>query len=158
MPFDPETMARLRESASLVVGTVSATGEPHAGRGWGIDACTGETDAIRLLLDASDTVTIDHCAAGGRVAVTVANVRTLESLQIKGTAIEVGPAAAGDTALADQYCDEFFTAIVETDRHSRAVLESWRPRGLVACRIEVDSMYDQTPGPRAGAVVSDGPS
>jgi hypothetical protein len=156
MPFNPETLTRLQEGASLVLGTVSTSGEPHAGRGWGIATSPEQPDAIRLLLDASDDVTIRHCDDGGRVALTIGNVRTYKSLQIKGSAVEVSPIGPDYTALAERYCEDFFRAVVQVDRHSRAMLESWRPRDFVACTIRVESMYDQTPGPRAGAAVAEG--
>jgi hypothetical protein len=156
LSFDPETIARLQEAASIVVGTVSPTGEPHAGRGWGMVGSDDTTDAIRVLLDGSDAVTIGHCEARGQVALTVANVRTLRSMQMKGTAVEVCPVTAEDDELTDRYCDDFFRAIVETDNYPREALEGWRPSALVACTIRIESMYDQTPGPRAGAAVSEG--
>ena len=49
------------------------------------------------------------------------------------------------------YCDAFFGDIVDTDGIDRAVVERMTPLGYVACTVAVEQLFDQTPGPGAGA-------
>ena len=134
------------------MGTVSDDGEPHAGRGWGLDVLDdGELATVRVLLDARDQVTRANLADGGAVAITAGDVRTLRSTQIKGRSQGIEPAAPDDPERAGRYCAAFMVDIMETDGTPRELLERIVPLELVACRVVVEDRFDQTPGPGAGA-------
>ena len=105
---------------------------------------------VRVLLDGSDLATVAHAAAGGPIAITAASVRTLESVQLKGRALEIEPAGEDDLVRADRYCGEMFTDIHETDFTPLELLVQLRPPSFVACTVLVDEAFDQTPGPQAG--------
>jgi hypothetical protein len=135
------------------VGTVGPGNEPHASRGWGITVVDGEPTRLRLLLDADDTIAIEHVAAGGLIAVTGGCVRTLRSTQVKGRASNLEPATPADEARADRYVEEMTSIINEVDGTPRAAVERLRPSGFVACTVTIDEFYDQTPGPGAGAAI-----
>lgn len=150
--FDEETAALLASGCALIVGTVNADGEPHAGRAWGLDVLEdGEMVRLRLLLDIGDPTTVEHAAAGGAIAVTGTSVRTLRSVQLKGRAVGVEVAGPADLDRAQRYLDAFFTDIEETDGTAPHLLRRFAPVGYVACTVEADERYDQTPGPGAGS-------
>src|SRR5687768_13699956 len=152
--IDPETTAFLESGCGLLVGTVSADGAPHAGRGWGIDVLRdAEGLRLRLLLDVDDERTIEHVADGGAIAVTATNVHTLRSLQLKGRAGRPEVATPEDHDRAQRYMDDFFGDIVATDGSSEELLARFVPRGYVACTVDVHERFDQTPGPGAGVRV-----
>lgn len=142
---------------ALIIGTVGADGAPHAARAWGLTLGSGTQGPIRLLLSADDPVTHANLrradAHGGRIAITGADVVTLRSFQLKGRVTAWEPAGPDDEARAERYLDEFFADIEQTDGTSRRLLERLRPAGYVACTVEVDESFDQTPGPGAGAPV-----
>jgi hypothetical protein len=155
--FDQETRTFLESGCALIVGTVSADGEPHAGRAWGLDVLVpGARPQVRVLLDAGDPPTIEHAADGGAIAITATSVRTLRSVQLKGRSLGVAVAATGDGARAQRFIDAFFADIQETDGTDPALLERFVPIGYVACSVEVHERFDQTPGPGAGARVGGG--
>lgn len=137
--------------SALIVATVAEDGAPLAARGWGMD-WDGPRSA-RLLLDADDAATVAHAGAGGRIAVTAADVRTLRSVQVKGHCHGVEPATADDRGRARRFCDELYGDISRTDGTPLSVLERFTPADFVVCRLEVDQSFDQTPGPGAGAAV-----
>jgi len=153
--FDDETTAFLMSGCALIIGTVRADGEPHAGRGWGLDVVVdaGDRAEVRLLLDADDLTTIELAAADGAMAITAANVRTLRSVQMKGRSLGLAAPAAGDDERARRYVDQFFTDIEDTDGTSPELLAAFEPSGFVACNVEIVERYDQTPGPGAGAPI-----
>ena len=142
---------------ALVVGTVGPDGSPYASRGWGLSLTPASASPVRLLLDAGDRVTIANLSRdvehGGRIAVTGADVVTLRSFQLKGRSTAITPATDDDLAKVDRYCDEFFTDIANTDGTPRHLTEQLRPAAFVACTVEVEEAFDQTPGPDAGARV-----
>ena len=150
--FDPETRAFVESGCALIVGTVEEDGAPHAGRLWGLDVVSdGPDTVVRVLLDVDDMATIANAAGRGQMAVTATSVRTFHSMQMKGVARYVEPATEGDQARARRYMDAFFTDLSETDGTPAKLLECFEPRAFVACELEVHELYDQTPGPSAGA-------
>jgi hypothetical protein len=151
--FDAEQTTFLESGCSLILGTVLPDGEPHAGRGWGLDI-QPDTDQVRLLLDAEDSPTVARAAAGGAIAITAADVRTLRSMQLKGRVLSVEVASPEDAARAVRFCEEFFTDIAETDGTPRERTERLVPVGYMACTVAVGHVFDQTPGPGAGALLS----
>jgi hypothetical protein len=148
--FTSETVRFLQSGCGLIVGTVDAGGMPLASRGWGLDV-DAETMSARLLLAADDAVLRQSLASTAPIAVTGASVRTLRSVQLKGSVGDVGPATDRDRARSCRYCDDFFGDIVAVDHIERAVTERLRPADLIVCRFAVDEVFDQTPGPAAGA-------
>jgi hypothetical protein len=155
--FEPATTEFLESGCALIVGTVAADGEPHASRGWGLDVLGDDPPLVRLVLDAGDAVAVEHAAARGQIAVTAASVRTLRSTQLKGTSLGLEASTPELTERADRYIEQFFTDIGETDGTARDVLERLRPAGYVACTIQVEDRFDQTPGPGAGAPIGGPP-
>ncbi len=136
----------------MVVGTASPDGTPHAQRAWG---CTvvGD-DRVRLLLDGSDHVLRAHLAEGGRIALTSANVRNLRSVQLKGTVTSVeDEPTPDDLARCDLHNEELFTDIEVSDHYPRVLVERMIPPAYVVAVVTVEELYDQTPGPSAGAKV-----
>jgi hypothetical protein len=151
--FDDEVAAFLATGCALIVGTVTADGAPFASRGWGVQVLEPDRSAVRLLLAADDRAS-EHLGGGGRVAVTAASVRTFRAVQLKGRCTAVEPATAEDEALSARYCELFFGDVVETDGTPLWKMERMRPLSLVACVVEVDEAFDQTPGPAAGGALS----
>lgn len=151
--FEAETKAFLESGCALVVATVTADGEPHATRGWRLTVPDPGRRRVELVLDADDAVAASDLDATGAVAITGADVRTLRSVQLKGRAVERRPAVERDHALIREFCDEFFGAVEETDGTPRVLLERLVPSAFVVQVVEVDEVYDQTPGPSAGSAL-----
>jgi hypothetical protein len=153
--FQPETTTFLESGCALIVAAVTPDGEPRAARAWGLTVTSADGEC-RLLLPADDVVTHDLLRTNGRIAVTGASVRTLRSIQCKGTALAVEPATDLDRERAAAYSDQFLTDVEETDGVPRVLLERMVPDDYVACTLRVEELYDQTPGPGAGAKISTG--
>lgn len=149
-----EATARLLEGGcSLIVGAVLDDGEPYATRAWGMNLLPGQPARARLLLAADDTVGAAALADGRAIAVTAADVPSLQSVQVKGRSLGVTPGTDDDRARAARFVDAFFGDIVRTDGTARRVLDRMVPTDVVACTFTIDDLYDQTPGPGAGAVM-----
>jgi hypothetical protein len=148
-----ETAAFLESGCVLIVGTVSPDGEPHATRGWGLTVLEGHPTRLRLLLDADDTLGIEHLEPGRRIAITGGDVSTLKSTQLKGQIAQLEAATEADEERAARYLEEMITVIHEVDGTPREHVAGLRPSGYVACTVVVDEFYDQSPGPGAGAAI-----
>jgi len=150
--IDEALRAFLERGGAMIVGTVAADGTPHAQRAWGCSVVA--PNRVRVLLDGADPVLREHLLASGRIAITSAHVRTLRSVQLKGRAValEDEPTAA-DLHRCDVHNEELFTDIEETDHFPRALTERMVPPAYMVAVVEVEELYDQTPGPSAGAQV-----
>ena len=149
--IDEALAAFLERGCAMIVGTVAPDGAPHASRAWGCSVLDPTT--IRLLLDDSDAALRHHVGEGGRLAMTSADVRTLRSVQLKGRVTAVEQAGAADLERCARHNDELFTDILETDFYPRELSERMVPPAYVVVVVSVEEVYDQTPGPGAGAPV-----
>ena len=151
--FDQPMIDYLHSGCAVLVGTVDAVGRPHASRGWGLTVLDPQAGRVRLLLDAADVVTLANVLPGAPVAITTASVPTLHSVQLKGRVVLVEPADETDEAKRVQYTDDFTHDIHRTDGDPMEMLVRWADRHVVACVVDVDSSFDQTPGPTAGSLL-----
>jgi hypothetical protein len=142
---------------SLVVALVGDDGVPYATRGWGLTVLEGQTSRVRLILSMDDAAEVEAAGRDGRrIAVTAADPVTLHAVQMKGRAGVVEDATPADRATVTEYCDAFFGAVQEVDGSDRESLEQLVPPDFVACTVAIDELFDQTPGPGAGAALRDG--
>jgi hypothetical protein len=152
--FDASLVAFLEGGASIIVGTVDEDGEPLARRGWGIDVVDADEGRIRVLVDAAGGGPRgpgpDGWRDGPRIAVTGADIHTLQSLQCKGEVVRAEPPSDADRARHERFCSVMFSHIHKVDGYPLELLVRMRPNELVALDVVVDELFDQTPGPRAG--------
>jgi hypothetical protein len=150
--IDEALRSFLERGCAIIVGTASTDGTPHAQRAWGCAVVDRTT--VRVMLDASDDVLRADLTETGRIAVTSADVRNLRSVQLKGrvVGIEAEP-TADDLARCDAHNEELFTDIEDADHFPRQLTERMVPPGYLVAVIAVEELYDQTPGPTAGAQV-----
>ncbi|HET7652086.1 MAG TPA: pyridoxamine 5'-phosphate oxidase family protein [Acidimicrobiales bacterium] len=152
--LDEATRVFRNGSRALIVAAVTPDGAPHATRGWGISLDMDERTA-RLLLPADDDVVIAALGArDARIAVTAGDIDTLHSTQIKGRALHIERATETDELTAAEYVDGFAAAVERVDGTPRTLIERLVPTAFVACTITIDDVFDQTPGPGAGASVT----
>jgi hypothetical protein len=153
--MEAETARFLSDKAALIVGVVGVDGRPYAARGWGLTIVDRVGGASRLLVDADDLPRLVHLAEGGAIAVTGSDVLTLRSSQLKGRVEGFDDPTAADEVHAVRYREGYFGDIEAADHFPRHTLERHRPDRVAVCRLVVDEVFDQTPGPHAGARVEE---
>lgn len=143
----------LEGGSALIVGLVTAEGNPLAGRAWGLTLAEHGARG-RVLVNPSDVARLGHGwpdVVGTWIAVTGAHVLTLSSAQVKGPISALEPATDADWDTCARFCDGFFDDVEVVDTIPRWMMERLVPEALVAVEFEVVEAYDQTPGPGAGA-------
>jgi len=150
--IEAEVAEQLESPSSLLVGTVAADGMPDATRGWGVEVLG--PDRLRVLLSTEAARTLAVVADGGRLALTTTHFFTLVSWQLKGRALSVGEATAADRIRHDAFCAGCVRTIHEGDGSPEEIIWRMVPPGIVACEMVVEQVFDQTPGPGAGARVA----
>jgi nitroimidazol reductase NimA-like FMN-containing flavoprotein (pyridoxamine 5'-phosphate oxidase superfamily) len=146
-----ELAAFMRRGVVTFLGTTDAMGTPEVARATGI-APAGR-GRLRLLISADATVTLTNLEGGSEVAVLVTDITDYRSVQWKGRLVEVAAVVTpGDLAMSDHNFEQFRAAcrVVGVDHE-----QAWRmwPVQPVAVVVEVDELFDQTPGPQAGRTV-----
>lgn len=148
--FDPARIAMLTTGSGLLVGSVTIDGDPHAARAWSAELVDPARGRIRIAVCADDPLTVPSID-GRLVAITAADVRTVESIQVKGSAVVVGPPNAHDLDVIEEQSEAFLLSIEETDGDPVEFLRRLIPNSFAMIEVEVTEIYDQTPGPSAGA-------
>lgn len=144
---------------ALVAATVSPDGEPRAARASAWSVVDPTAPRARVAIAADDPVLIDNLRddpAGGYVSVTGADVTTLRSLQLKGRVVLIEEPDAADLDLIARHQEVFVSTIEAIDGHGRDVVQRFLPTTVAMVELIVDEVYDQTPGPDAGAVLRAG--
>jgi hypothetical protein len=152
--FDSDLTAFLESGCSTIVGVLGPSGEPFATRGWGTEVLSDAVPRLRLLVSAGAFASIGRRAGDGdafAIALTGADVRTLRSVQVKGTAHDLEPPTAADLERSEAFCTAFFADVQAVDGIGASLMRRLVPSDLLACTVAVAELYDQTPGPGAGA-------
>ncbi len=107
-------------------------------------------DRARLLISSEATVAHANLVPPRRVAVLVTDITTYRSLQWKGSVVQAcSPRTPGDVALMHRHLDAFRRGAPLVGLGEQ-VTEGLFPVDVVALEVEVDQVFDQTPGPDAG--------
>ncbi len=86
--------------------------------------------------------------AAGRIALLIIDLGTYRSVQMKGTVTAAEAPARADQDVYAIYVREFKAALLAEGRTTP--LDEALPTSIVAVTIDVDAVFDQTPGPDAG--------
>lgn len=151
MHIDDELATYLQPGPfSVIVATADSSLRPEVVRGWGqresvdgrgIFVCVGRHAASRLLR---------NLKGNDRLALSICNVTTYQSLQLKGRCVDIAEPEPEDSARLREHQKQFVLGVQQTGVSEGAA------RGLLASEVIrllfiPESLYDQTPGPEAGA-------
>ena len=149
--LDDDLTAFLESGCAMIAGFLTPDGEPFASRAWGLEVVDAARGIVRVLLGEADVVRVDPLGAGSpALALTGTEVATLRSAQVKGRIERIDPPSADDLRRTERYCDEFFGAVERVDRFARALTARLTPADLLVATVQLDEVFDQTPGPQAG--------
>lgn len=149
--IDEEITEHLAAGVSLIAGTVSPAGMPHASRCYGARPLA--TDRLVVYLDAKDTRAVGNVRATGRIAVTTGDQWTFRSIQMKGTVESAEDATDAERSEAIAHMERFWSRVSLADNLPRRALDRGTPTSYVTCTVRVHAMFDQTPGPGAGGAI-----
>lgn len=145
----------LERGVSLVVASSDGANRPLVGRALAVRAPDGGA-RIGVCLDrTANAVLLAAVAETGRFALTATEPSTHLSIQLIGEDATVTAADAEEEALAARHVDAFAAELALVgygDAFTRALM-AHDPAALAVVRFRPLRLYDQTPGPKAGAAV-----
>jgi hypothetical protein len=155
----PSELIELGESGpAAIVGSADAAGVPEMSRGWGVQVLADANEVVICVPSRSGRRLLANLEHAGRMAVVMTSPRTYRSFQVKGRVVAIAPASADDRDRAAAHQHAFVESAYAvglpresarrlfTDRHGEPL-----DADLTTVRMKVEALFDQTPGPGAGA-------
>jgi hypothetical protein len=152
--IDEELAGFIRGPVSAMLGTADAMAVPDATRLAGVAKLDGRR--FRVLISTDARTARANAFIGARVAVLVTDITTYRSVQWKGRVVSAGEERTpGDLALFHRHVEAFGEASPRVGI-PQPMIAGLFPRRVVPLEVEVDALYDQTPGPAAGRRIRTG--
>jgi hypothetical protein len=149
-----ETLSRFIDcGVSVIVGTVDADGIPSCCRGIAVTSKDAFETVTVYIPSATGQETIANIATTRRVAISCNHPLTHESIQIKGIARGVKLAAASEEAFVTSQL-EAFSDVLDAIGLPRRITRGTAHWPAFALEVSVEQLFDQTPGPKAGAAIA----
>lgn len=140
-----------RHGASIIIGVIGLSGRPLAGVALG---CTEfGPNKVRVLLSRPLNSELLHgLMRNSRIALTVSEVPTHRSIQIKGEGAVLLAAQAEDLHIAKRQLRAFRDQLIDAEYGEAFATAYCRfdPAEAVAVEFIPRAAFTQTPGPRAG--------
>jgi len=151
--IDPELAAFLQSGLSLVVGTRDAGLVPEVSRAVGLRVEAGGAEATVFLPVGTCAQTRANLEANGRIAVTGSRPADHRTVQLKGAVVAIREADERDRADIERYRLDLTGVLgfVGVPPRLTARIQAWPCH---AVRFRVEALFQQTPGPGAGAALA----
>ncbi len=151
--LSPDLCAWLAPGLAGMIAAVDRSGRPQLARVWALRAAN-ERDVIEVYVQrAASQALVESLSNGGRAALNLIEVTTYRSRMFKG-ACEVSTHEP-DSAFLDENLAAlnraFHSVGMPSDAAHRMLWHSEEPTRMVELRLSVDSVFDQSPKPGAGA-------
>lgn len=154
--IDDALKGLIESGVSVVVGTHDEGLVPEIVRAWGPQV-NRDRRSVRLCVpEATSVRTRTNLVGNGRIAVAFSLPSNYETVQLKGVHLRTTKPSGEDLLRVDHH-REAFASVNESIGVPRARVESFWRRELVGSSLfvtihfVVDAIFNQTPGPGAGA-------
>jgi hypothetical protein len=148
--IEDEVTQFLTAGVAAIVATRDDQLRPQIVRAWGVSVSTERTE-LTLCVEAPDgSPTRANLEGNGSVAATFSQPTTYRTVQIKGEAVALAEPTAEQLAAVEEHLEAFGREVEQVGMPAdagRRLID----RRLVAVSLAVRELYDQTPGPNAGA-------
>jgi hypothetical protein len=136
------------EGTTIIVATTDGAGVPACCRAVGL-AAIGPLRVVVYLPVATAAQTVANIATTGRAAVVSSFQIDHCTIQLKGRTRAVRIAREDERGAVEQWAGKFAATVTSlgVPRNAALSLTRWP---AFALEIDVESVFDQTPGPRAG--------
>jgi len=154
--IDAELKAFLEGGVSVVMGTRDADLVPECTRVWGLLVSKDRKSITVCAPLATSQKALDNLAGNGQMSVCCCLPTSYKTVQLKGRCIERADPSRVDLAAVERH-REAFSRLNERVGMPRGGTEAfWRSEletspALVKLGFALEQIFDQTPGPDAGA-------
>ena len=141
----------VRRHTSMSVGVRDAQNRPVVGRALGC-CVSSDRRTLTIFLSASRAVQLLECLRNnGAIALAVTRPTTHETLQFKGSVLDIRPLSPEDKVEMERYRESFIQELA-TIGYNRQMASGVvaGPEDAIAVVFEPAAIFNQTPGPKAG--------
>ncbi len=140
----------------VIVGTGDASGMPELSRAWGVHLHPDTDEVVLCVPSALARRVLANLETTGRIAVTITNPQTYRSFQVKGRVTAIAAPSVQDRACVRAHQEAFVESVAAIGLPPELARRLFRgecddDEPLTAVRMIVEALFDQTPGPAAGA-------
>lgn len=151
-----ELKSFLESGVSIVVGTRDADLVPEIARAWGLLVSKDRKSMTLCVPRATSHATLDNLADNGRMTVCCSLPTSYKTIQLKGQCIATADPTRADLAVVKRHRDAFGRLNRRIGIQPQQSEIFWRREvesspALVKLRFVPEQIFDQTPGPDAGA-------
>jgi hypothetical protein len=154
--IEPDLRAFLEAGLGIHVGSRTARLEPNGARGIAVRVEDDRLHLIVYLAEAAGRRVVPDLKANGAVAVGFARPVDDRACQIKGIFVEARPATEDERDTVERQW-EGFRSNLERIGIPRLGTNGWSIWPAVAIRFRATAIFEQTPGPDAGALLASRP-
>jgi hypothetical protein len=148
--IDQQLAAFLQEGVGIHVGTRDAALQPNGTRALAVRVEEDGRHVVVYVAAVAAARILPDLENNGQIAVGFGRPIDDRACQVKGVFIESRPAAEGERSAVCAQWDGFLGSL-EKIGIPRAATSTWVTWPAVAIRLRVNALFDQTPGPGAGA-------
>jgi hypothetical protein len=145
---------RVTELIAGGVATIVASRDerlrPSIARGWAVTVSASRTEVTLCVEAPAGSRMRDNLQSNGAIAVTCSRPTTYRTVQLKGLVTMIADPSAKQLTAVDRHAQAFSS---EAEQVGLGPGSGFRllDRELVSVSFKVAEVYDQTPGPSAGA-------
>ena len=148
--IDGELAAFLQEGIAIQLGTRNAGLEPNGVRVVAVAVEADGAHVVAYVPQASAGLVLPDLEANGQAALVFARPPDERACQVKATFTGSRPATGAERDSVQAQWGRWVDRLAMIGV-SRATLEPWTSWPCVAIRLRVTAIFNQTPGPHAGA-------
>jgi hypothetical protein len=115
---------------------------------------TGHDTVKFFIAELTAAQTLDNLRSNKIVTLSVTNVFTSESYQMKGKVLNVGPASGEEMEVIAQYIDEFEDTVLAAGFQKGLVKDNFVYHPALAIEFVVENLFDQSPKVGTGQQVT----
>jgi hypothetical protein len=146
----PELVEFIHGGVAVGVATGDADLRPEFARGWGPQVSTDGRSLKLCVAAASGSPMRANLERLGAVAVGFSPPTIARAVQLKGVATQVGEPKAADLKRVERHVQRFIEECERIGAPEELSRRMFVGTGLVAIRLSIAEVFDQTPGPTAG--------
>lgn len=150
LALSTELAAFAEAGNSILVGSRDARLFPECVRALGARVERGRRELTVFLATAVSATTVANLAENGRIAVCFSRIEDHRSIQVKGRVVSIRAGDEADRAVVERYRGDWTRNLAVIGMPPRISLRqnAWPCH---AVRVRIESLFEQTPGPGAGA-------
>jgi hypothetical protein len=148
--LDKELAAFFEEGLSIYVATRNERLEPNGTRGSAVKVETDGTHLEVFIPAVAAGAVMTDLRANGQIAVVLTRPPDDRGCQAKGVFVEARDASEGERAFVVLQWERFRDRL-ELVGLPRVATDGWVTWPSIVVRFRVNALFDQTPGPGAGA-------